>query len=143
MAEIENLPVKLKPGRPKKADLEKAKNPGKVGRPVGTAARIKEFHARLLATNGDRVIETIIKKALDDEDKDQVACLKMCVDRLLPLSYFEKQNQAKGGIQINIVNTSEGSTTTIGTNDDDVIDLEFEEVDDSVEDLSIYQETDK
>jgi hypothetical protein len=83
----------------------------------------------LLATSGDRVIETIIKKALNDEDKDQVACLKMCVDRLLPVSYFEKQGAGKGGIQINIVNTSEGSTTTIGTNEDEVIDLEFDEVD--------------
>ena len=97
---------KAKRGRPRKTDIEAKKNRGVVGRPPGEAARIKEFYARLLSTSGDKVIETVLRKAMDDTDKDQVACLKMCMDRLLPLSYFEKQGQGRSNaIQVQIVTT--------------------------------------
>jgi hypothetical protein len=91
-------------GRPKKTAIEAKKKRDLRGRPPGEAARIREFHARLLTTKGDTIIETIIKKALDPTDKDQAAMLKMCADRLLPLSYFEKAGtgHGKAGITINI-----------------------------------------
>ena len=90
-------------GRPKQAAIEAKKKRSVLGRPPGEAARIREFHARLLTTKGDTIIQTIINKALDPTDKDQAAMLKMCADRLLPLSYFEKHGAAsKAGITINI-----------------------------------------
>ena len=91
-------------GRPKKSAIEAKKKRSVLGRPPGEAARIREFHARLLTTKGDTIIQTIINKALDPTDKDQAAMLKMCADRLLPLSYFEKHGsgQSKAGITINI-----------------------------------------
>ncbi len=116
---------KGKGGRPKKsAILEKKKRP-KRGRPIGEAGRIREFHARLLATTGDKVIETIIRKALSDDDKDQVACLKMCVDRLLPISYFEKE-KGSGRNAINITISGIGGSTVIESEDstEDYIDVE-------------------
>lgn len=119
--------VARKRGRPRKADVEAKKkgNRGVRGRPPGEAARIREFQARLLATSGNKVIETIIKKALDDEDKDQVACLRMCVDRLLPVSYFEKEKQA-GKNAINITITGIGGSTEIQTIEaDDAEDVEY------------------
>ena len=101
--------TKLSPkkrGRPRKADIEAKKNRNAVGRPPGEAARIKEFYARLLSTSGEKVIETVLRKAMDDQDKDQVACLKMCMDRLLPVSHFEKQGQGRSNaIQVQIVTT--------------------------------------
>ena len=100
------VPTKKNPrgaGRPKKSAIEAKKNRAVRGRPPGEAARIREFHARLLTTKGDTIIETIIKKALDPADKDQAAMLKMCADRLLPLSYFEKDKTGGNkGITINI-----------------------------------------
>lgn len=112
----------VKRGRPKKSDIAAKKDRGAVrGRPPGEAARIKEFHARLLATSGEKVINTIIRKALDDNDKDQVACLRMCVDRVLPMSYFEKEKQAgRGGINITI----SGLNGTTEVTEADVIDAE-------------------
>jgi hypothetical protein len=116
---------KGKGGRPKKsALLEKTKRP-KRGRPIGEAGRIREFHARLLATTGDKVIETIIRKALSDEDKDQVACLKMCVDRLLPISYFEKE-KGSGRNAINITISGIGGSTVIESED---LSEEYDDVD--------------
>lgn len=83
---------KPKLGRPKKADIQKKKKPGIVGRPVGDAGRIAEFKARLLATAGDSVITKIIETALTDGHPSQGAMLKFCGDRLLPLSSFEAKN---------------------------------------------------
>jgi hypothetical protein len=117
----------VKKGRPRKSDIEAKKKRETRGRPPGEAARIREFHARLLATTGDKIINTILKKALDDGDKDQVACLKMCVDRLLPMSYFEKEKQAgRGGINITI--SGIGGTTEITSEDTvDAEDVEWSE----------------
>tara|TARA_B110000285_G_scaffold211549_1_gene254319 strand:- start:1161 stop:1592 length:432 start_codon:yes stop_codon:yes gene_type:complete len=97
-----DLVAKKKRGRPRKTDIEAKKNRGKVGRPVGDAGRIKEFKARLLATSGDKVISKIIEVALDDGHSGQLAALKMCMDRVLPLSYFEKEKGASGTPQISI-----------------------------------------
>lgn len=123
---LEDKPVKRKRGRPRKTDVEAKKKRGVVGRPPGEAARIKEFHARLLATSGETVINTIIKKALDDEDKDQVACLKMCIDRVLPMSYFEKGKDAgRGNVNIQISMVGDKKAEVV----EEVTDVEFETVD--------------
>lgn len=99
-------PTKRKRGRPSNAEIMSKKSRGVVGRPPGEAARIKEFYARLLSTDGEKVIQTVLKKAMDDTDKDQVACLKMCMDRLLPISHFEKAGTQRGNaIQVQIVTT--------------------------------------
>jgi len=122
--------TKLSPkkrGRPRKADIEAKKNRNAVGRPPGEAARIKEFYARLLSTSGEKVIETVLRKAMDDQDKDQVACLKMCMDRLLPVSHFEKQGQGRSNaIQVQIVTTG---TPQIAAKEAEAIDYEVIDVD--------------
>ena len=118
-----------KRGRPRKAEVESKKKRGVVGRPPGEAARIKEFYARLLSTSGEKVIETVLRKAMDDGDKDQVACLKMCIDRLLPISHFEKQGQGRSNsIQVQIVTTG---TPRIAATETEEIGYEVIDVEDS------------
>lgn len=122
---------KPKLGRPKKADIlaKKKGNRGKVGRPAGDNARIEEFKARLLGTNGEKIITTLISKALDPTDKDQVACLKMCVDRVLPLSAFDTSKQSGGTPQISINITSLGQPQLRQADiiDTDITDIEVSE----------------
>ena len=123
---------KPKLGRPKKADIlaKKKGNRGKVGRPAGDNARIEEFKARLLGTNGEKIINTLISKALDPDDKDQVACLKMCVDRVLPLSAFDASKNSSGTPQISINIT--GLTGTVETQPviemNDADEVQFKEI---------------
>lgn len=97
---------KAKRGRPRKSDIE-AKKPGKrgkVGRPAGDTARMNELKARLLSTSGEKVIDKVIKIALDDEHPGQIAALRLCMDRLLPVSVFEKDAKRQGNkIEINII----------------------------------------
>jgi hypothetical protein len=113
--------VRRKVGRPLKKDIEAKKkgNRGKVGRPAGDAARINEFKARLLGTSGDKIIETLIHKALDVNDKDNMAALKLCVDRLLPLSVFDAAKNSGSTPQISINITGLNSPTV----DADVVDM--------------------
>lgn len=112
-------------GRPKKTAIEAKKKRDLRGRPPGEAARIREFHARLLTTKGDTIIETIIKKALDPTDKDQAAMLKMCADRLLPLSYFEKDKTGGNkGITINISGVGDAKIGADNTIDAEDVDFE-------------------
>ena len=120
----EHTIIKRGRGRPRKTEVDAKKKRGVVGRPPGEAARIKEFHARLLATSGETVINTIIKKALDNEDKDQVACLKMCIDRVLPMSYFEKGRDAgRGNVHIQISMLGDATAKVVD-------DVEYEDVED-------------
>jgi len=105
-------------GRPPKAVVEAKRKRGKVGRPQGDTGRIAEFKARLLSTTGTKVIDTVLRKALDDNDKDQVACLKMCMDRLLPVSLFEKDAKGqRNAVTINITGLGETKVEAVETID--------------------------
>lgn len=100
--------VQRRRGRPPKSLVESKKKRNKVGRPAGDAQRIQEFKARLLSSSGTKIIDTVLRKAMDDEDKDQVACLKMCLDRMLPTSLFEKDAKGqRNAVTINITGLGE------------------------------------
>ena len=131
MTEETKTTTPVKRGRPKKADVEAKKrgNRGVRGRPPGDAARINEFKARLLATSGDKVISKIIDIALDDDHQGQMAALKMCMDRVLPVSYFEKDKATNGRSSVSITITGVGGDTTIVGSDDnegEIIDVDPE-----------------
>lgn len=88
----------------------KAKKPVGVSK-VDDKSRMQMFKEMLLrADNGPRVIGKIIQKAMNDEDKDQAAMLKLCADRFLPVSLFEEAKDG-GGITIIIDKTCGGTVT--------------------------------
>ena len=124
--------VKAKRGRPRKADIaaKKKGNRNAIGRPKGDAARINELKARLLATSGDKVISKVIQIALEDGHPVQSAALKMCMDRVLPVSYFDKKNDTGGRNAVSITITGIGGDTTIvgNTGNDDAVEGEYEDV---------------
>ena len=116
-------------GRPPKSLVESKKKRNKVGRPLGDAGRIQEFKARLLSTSGTKVIDTVLRKALDDGDKDQVACLKMCLDRMLPTSLFEKDAKGqRNAVTINITGLGETKVEAVQDIEAEIID--YTEVED-------------
>ena len=123
---VEPVSGKRKPGRPKKSEIDAKLKPGKRGRPKGDFTKARELCARMLVSEGDRMLQTLIKMALTDGHPNQIAALKMCLDRSLPISYFENKDTtgpAGSGIVINITGlpTQVQSTSDI---DDSVIDVE-------------------
>jgi hypothetical protein len=124
--------VKVKKGRPKKKTiLSKTKGSrNKVGRPLGDASVINEYKARMLASPKSRkVLDAILSAALDDDHKNQAAAWKLCMDRLLPVSYFEKDKATGGKSAISISITGVGGETTIiSGNESDPIDGECNDI---------------
>ena len=110
-----------KTGRPSKAALAEArKRP--VGRPKGDNYAIEEFKARIMNSPKSRkVLDAILDAALDDEHKNQAAAWKLLVDRMLPMSYFDKDKTGGGRPSVNIVISGVGETVSI---DNDIVDVE-------------------
>ena len=83
-----------------------SKTPVKRGRPAGMRARKLELKQTLLEhPDVPTVIETVIRTALDDNHKNQTAAQKILMDRMLPISTFEKavDNREKINIVINTI----------------------------------------
>lgn len=114
-----------KKGRPSKDRLAEVKK-RPVGRPKGDASAIEEFKARLMASPKSRkVLDSILDAALDDDHKNQAAAWKLLVDRMLPMSYFDKATSSNSRPSVNITISGVGETIV-----SDVIDAE---------DISWYQ----
>jgi hypothetical protein len=110
-------------GRPNKSEIQAKLKPGKVGRPAGDYQKARELCARMLVSSGDRMIETLIKMALTDGHPNQIAAMKMCLDRSLPISYFENKSEGGNGTQGIVINITGVNTPQIQTSDD-VVDVE-------------------
>lgn len=118
-------------GRPPKSLVESKKGGNRVkrGRPPGDAAAINEFKARLLASpRSQKVLDSIMNAALNDEHKNQAAAWKLLMDRMLPVSYFEKDKNNMGRSSVSITITGVGGDTVI-TGQDDIVDAEVIDVD--------------
>src|SRR5210317_587423 len=101
-------------GRPKKnlVQTKKAGSRGKVGRPKGDASIINEYKARMLASPKSRkVLDSILDAALNDDHKNQAAAWKLLMDRMLPISYFEKDNAQGGRPAVSITISGIGDAT--------------------------------
>ena len=82
-----------------------SKTPVKRGRPAGMRARQLELKQTLLEhPDVPKVIETVIRTALDDSHKNQTAAQKILMDRMLPISTFEKAMDSREKINI-VINT--------------------------------------
>ena len=73
--------------------------------------RIKELKELMIRSGGKDVAEKVIQIALNDEHPGQMAALKMCMDRTLPVSMFEKDKAQRSAVTINI--TGLGAVPTL------------------------------
>lgn len=114
---------KKKPGRPKgstKMNIQRyADNPG-LALPKTEHQKIQELKSLLINSAGANVLNKAVEIALNDEHPSQGAMIKLCMDRMLPVSMFEKEKNARSAIQINITGIGEVQTVE----DIDVTDVE-------------------
>lgn len=95
------------------------KPPKKMGRPKEIGTKVQELKERLLnSADSTKLVNKIINKALDDNDKDQMVALKLCLDRILPVSLFEKAKDSRSAIQINITGLNDVVVSDKNNNDD-------------------------
>jgi hypothetical protein len=80
-----------------------SKTPVKRGRPAGMRARQLELKQTLLEhPDVPTVIETVVRTALDETHRNQTAAQKILMDRILPISTFDKKYDTKEKITINV-----------------------------------------
>jgi hypothetical protein len=72
--------------------------------------RIKELKELMIRSGGKDVAEKVIQIALNDEHPGQMAALKMCMDRTLPVSMFEKDKSQRSAVTINITGLGDAPT---------------------------------
>jgi hypothetical protein len=126
----EPKPAKRRVGRPKKSEqLTKTKGSRKtLGRPKGDASIIEEYKARMLnSPKSVKVLEKIFDAALDDDHKNQAAAWKIVIDRVAPLTYFEKDQRTNGKSAISISITGVGGETTVIGTGPEPLEGEYEE----------------
>lgn len=56
----------------------------------------------MIRSGGKDVAQKVIEIALNDEHPGQMAALKMCLDRTLPVSLFDQDKGQRSAITINI-----------------------------------------
>jgi hypothetical protein len=96
-----------KRGRPLKMTIQRyAENPPAV-LPKTDHQRIKELKELMIRSGGKDVAEKVIQIALNDDHPGQMAALKMCMDRTLPIGMFEKDKNQRSAINITITGLGE------------------------------------
>jgi hypothetical protein len=99
-----------KRGRPLKMTIQRyAENPPAI-LPKTDHQRIKELKELMIRSGGKDVAEKVIQIALNDEHPGQMAALKMCMDRTLPIGMFEKDKSQRSAITINITGLGQEPT---------------------------------
>lgn len=112
-----------KRGRPEKLTIQKfAANPP-MTLPKTDNQRIKELKELIIRSAGKDVVEKVVQIALNDDHPGQMAAIKMCMDRALPISMFEKSSNQRGAVTINITGLG-GEPLLLQNQEPDVIDVD-------------------
>ena len=100
-------------GRPKgsvKMTIQRfADNPPMV-LPKTDHQRLKELKELMIRSGGKDVAQKVIEIALNDDHPHQLVALKMCLDRTLPISLFEKDKSQRSAVTINITGLGQEPT---------------------------------
>jgi hypothetical protein len=107
---MSELELKKKVGRPKgvkKLTIQRwAANPS-LSLPKTDHQRIKELKDLMINSGGRDVAQKVIEIALNDDHPGQMAALKMCLDRTLPITLFDKEAKQRNAVTINITGIGE------------------------------------
>ena len=97
------------PGSVKMTIQRYATNPPAI-LPKTDHQRIRELKELMIRSGGKDVAEKVIQIALNDEHPGQMAALKMCMDRTLPIGLFEKDKSQRSAITISITGLGQPPT---------------------------------
>jgi hypothetical protein len=65
----------------------------------------------LASPKSKKVLDSILDAALNDDHKNQAAAWKLLMDRMLPVSYFEKDKEGGGRPSVSITISGIGDAT--------------------------------
>ena len=103
--------VPLKHGRPTAEEDRTALK--EALQPVNHKKQALKLFDQVISANADKVFKKLLQKASDDDDKDQMAALKLIADRLAPLTSFTESGangSNSGKVVINIAGLNANAT---------------------------------
>jgi hypothetical protein len=115
--------------------FQKGQSGNPTGRPKGTLNKYTELSRQLLSEKGPEIVQMVIQKALEGD----VACLKMCMDRIVPSQKAIEVKHENQDMAINIVvesitnsanKTLESKGYNVLTNNVEIVDAELVESED-------------
>jgi hypothetical protein len=98
--------------KPAKTMAKLANKPGEVYLPKSDNQKIMELKRLLIDGAGQNVVGKALQIAMNDDHPAQAAMIKLCMDRMLPVSLFEKGAAARSAVTINI--TGIGESVSVG-----------------------------
>jgi hypothetical protein len=98
--------------KPPQTMAKLADKPLEVYLPKSDNQKIMELKRLLIDGAGRDVVGKALQIAMNDDHPAQAAMIKLCMDRMLPVSLFEKGVAARSAVTINI--TGIGESVSIG-----------------------------
>ena len=86
-------------------------------KPINHKKQALKLFDQVISAKADTVFKKLLQKATDDEDRDQMAALKLIADRLAPITQFTEQGSGAGSggkVVINIAGLTADHTVTAG-----------------------------
>ena len=93
-------------------------------KPINHKKQALKLFDQVISAKADTVFKKLLQKAMDDEDRDQMAALKLVTDRLAPITQFAEQGSGGVGAGKVVINISGLSNTDNVTMQGRVIDAE-------------------
>ena len=88
-----------------------------IEKPYNHKKEALKLFDQVISANADSVFKKLLQKATDDDDRDQMAALKLIADRLAPIAQFTEQGSGGGSggkVVINIAGLSADHTVSAG-----------------------------
>ena len=119
--------VPRRTGRPTDEENNAAIN--QALKPVNHRKEAIKLFEQVISANADKVFKKLLQKASDDDDKDQMAALKLIADRLAPLASFTEGGTGGSGAGKVVINIAGLNNTQDVSVQGRVIDAEDVELD--------------
>ena len=96
--------VPRRTGRPTVAE-DRAEMKEIIEKPINHKKQALKLFDQVISAKADKVFNKLLQKAMDDDDRDQMAALKLVTDRLAPVTQFTESGvngSNNGKVVINI-----------------------------------------
>ena len=84
-----------------------------IEKPYNHKKEALKLFDQVISANADSVFKKLLQKATDDDDRDQMAALKLIADRLAPIAQFTEQTAGGAGAGKVVINIAGLTSPTV------------------------------
>ena len=84
-----------------------------IEKPYNHKKEALKLFDQVITANSEKIFNKLMQKATDDEDRDQMAALKLITDRLAPITQFTEQSANGAGAGRVVINIAGLNSPTV------------------------------